>query len=157
MNGRLLFFGLALEFVLAFGPLVVRFLGAILDYNTIGQLYLFIAEASVVLAPADLVVVVLGALRRGNMRLSTSLVLVVLSVIAFVGTLASAWWTLGAASWASMDCGPSTLFKCDLVQAGSYVSLYFFPAIAIPTVTLGFGLGNTVEKEGVYSTAGLSR
>lgn len=157
MNGRLLFSGLALEFVVAFGPLIVLFSGAVLDDSTFGQLYLYIAEASVVLAPAGLLVVVLGALRKGSMRFSTSLALTVLSVIALLGTLASAWWTLGTASWASLDCGPSTLFKCDMVQAGSYVSLYFFPAIAIPTVTLGFGLANTVEKEGVYSTAGLAR
>lgn len=143
--------------MVAFWPLVLLFLGTVLDYSTIGQLYLFIAEASVVLAPAGLVVVVLGALRRGSMQFSTSLVLVVLSAFALFGILVSAWWTLGAASWASMDCGPSTVFKCDMVQAGSYVGLYFFPAIAIPMVTLGFGLANAIEKEGVYTRAGLAK
>lgn len=151
MNGRLLFSGLGLEFVAAFGPLFVLFLATILDYTTIGQLYLFIAEASVVLAAAGLVLVVLGAVRRGSVTHADSLVLVVLSAIAFFGTIVSAWWTLGAASWASMDCGPSTVFKCDMVQAGTYVSFYFFPAIAIPVVTFVFGLANTVELERLHS------
>lgn len=151
MDQRFLFSGLALEFAVAFWPISLVTLSAFIDYSSYDALYLSFAEVSILVTAASGIVIVTGVLRRGRMTPSNSQVLVVLSVFPFLGTLVSAWWTVGVASWASMDCGPTTPWKCNLVQAGAYLEYYFFPAIAVPIVTLVWGLGSLAGTQRLRS------
>ena len=122
-------------------------LGVIVDSSTFSQFYLYSAEASIFVTAVSLVAAVFGLLRDGTMTIANSVVLIVLSAVAILVTVASAWWIVGMGPWYASECDSLAPWKCNLAQAGTYTGYYFFPAIVVPIVTLVFGLRNLANTK----------
>ena len=135
MRQLLLCSGLALELAVAFWPISLIVVSTV-DTLTFSELYLVSAETALPLTAVSVVLTALGMLLQGNVAFANRRVLVALSWLGILGTLFSAWWITDIDLWASTDCTPLAPWKCNLVQAHTYFSYYFFPAIAVPIVTL---------------------
>src|SRR2546428_11177041 len=103
------------------------------------KLSVFVAQISVGLPVASLVLLVVGLLRRRGQIPTHRRALVGLSCFAIPGILFWAWWALDALTVYPEGCDSLSFLKCYFVQAGPYFGYCFFPAIAIPTVTLVWG------------------
>lgn len=136
MDQRLVFSGLALELVVAFWPIPVLLLWPTIDLFTQGKLFLIFAEASLALAPASLGLTVAGLLRKRTMALAYRKVLIRLGLLAVLVTLISSLWIFDVLLAYSTDCEPLAFYKCYFDQGGTYLAYYFFPAIAVPILTL---------------------
>lgn len=136
MDRLLVFSGLALELVVACWPFPVLLLGVIVNPLAQGKVFLVLAEASLALAPASLGFTVAGLLRKRTMALAYRELLIGLSLLAIVGTLVSSFLIFGIFLAYSTGCDPLTLWKCYFDQGATYLGYYFFPAIAVPILTL---------------------
>lgn len=136
MDQRLVFSGLALELVVASWPIPVGLLYPTVDLFTQGKLFLILAEASLVLAPASLGLTVGGLLRKRTTTLTYRKPLIAVGLLAVSLTLVSSLMVFDIVFIYSEGCDPLTAWKCYFVQGGNYLSYYFIPAIAVPILTL---------------------
>ena len=126
----------ALELVVAYWLFPVSLLTDTGDLLAQAKLSVFIAQISLGLTVASLVLIVVGLFHRRGQILTHRRTLVGLSCLAIPGILFWAWWTSLVLLAFPEGCDSLTPWKCYFVQAGTYFGYCFFPAIAIPIVTL---------------------
>ena len=136
MDQRLVFASLGLELVFAYWFFPVSLLTDTSDLLAQAKFSVFTAEISVGLTVASIVLMVVGLLHRRGLIPTHSRALVGLSCLAIPGILFWAWWTSLVLLALPEGCDSLTPYKCYFVQAGTYLGYCFFPAIAIPIVTL---------------------
>jgi len=136
LDQRFVFASLALELVFAYWLFPVSLMIDTGDLLAQAKLSVFVAQISLGLTVASLVLIVVGLLRRRGQIPTHRRALVGLSCLAIPGILFWAWWALFALTVYPEGCDPLSVGKCYFVQAGTYFGYCFFPAIAIPIVTL---------------------
>jgi hypothetical protein len=147
LNQRLLFSALTIDLFVATWPglLLLLSLAVTIDYFTQSNMWLFLAQISVLLAALGLLLIVIGIWQKGTVDLRRSQFLVALSLFGIFGTLISVGFGVGVARWAAMDCGSFNPSKCLLVRAGGYMELYFIPNLAAAIIILGWAVRNLVS------------
>lgn len=138
MDQRFVIASLGLELVFAYWLFPVSLLIDTGDPLAQAKLSVFIAQTSLVLTAASLILIVVGLLHRRGLIPTHRRVVVGLSWLAIPGIILSAWWAFNLLLIFSEGCDPLTVWKCYFVQAGTYFDYDFFPAIAIPILTLAW-------------------
>lgn len=136
MDQRFVFASLVLELIVAYSLFPVSLLTDSGDLLAQAKFSVFTAEISLSLTLASLVLIVVGLLRRRGRIPAHRRALIGLSCLAIPGILFWAWWANFALLVYPEGCDSYALWKCYFVQAGTYLGYSFFPAIAIPIVTL---------------------
>lgn len=131
-----MFASLALELIFAYSIFPVSLLLSTGDPLAQSKLYVFIAQISLGFTTASFVLIILGILGRRGLIPTHRRLIVRLSWLAIPGILLWAWWAFNLLLIFSEGCDPLSVDKCYLVQAGTYLGYDFFPAIAIPILTL---------------------